>query len=257
MQLSALTAGLSMALVLATASTRADAAEEWEFSLAPLFLWGLSIEGDATINGKTAPLDLEFKDDILDNMEGVFTLHFEARRGDWTLFTEYQWIDLEADVGAREGELVDASVDLGFEQTMWEFGATWAFRESASTRWELLMGARYMEQDVNLKIDLTSSIPALNQKLRPEAGDDWWQGIGGVRVFHALSDNWTFIGRTDLGYGGSDNSSINLVALFDYRFRDWGSAFVGYKYLEFDYETSDYGYDAKQQGPLVGLNFYW
>jgi len=43
-----------MALVLATASTRADAAEVWEFSLSPLFLWGMSIDGDATINGKTA-----------------------------------------------------------------------------------------------------------------------------------------------------------------------------------------------------------
>ena len=140
---------------------------------------------------------------------------------------------------------------------MLELGAAWAFQESASTRWELLMGARYTDQDVTAKIDLTSPIPDLNQKLRPEGGDDWWHGFGGVRVFQALSDNWTFIGRGDLGYGGSDNSAINLSALFDYRFRDWGSAFVGYKYLEYDYESSDYGYDAKQQGPLLGLNFYW
>ena len=246
-----------MAVALATTSTMANAAEEWEFSLAPLFLWGLSIDGDATINGKTAPLDLEFEDDILENMEGVFTLHFEARRGDWTLFSEYQWIDLDADVAAKDGDLVDASVGIGFEQTMWELGAAWAFQESARTRWELLMGARYTDQDVSVKADLTSNIPALNQELRPEGGDDWWHGFGGVRVFQALSDNWTFIGRTDFGYGGSDNSAINLVAQFDYRFRDWGSAFVGVKYMEYDYETSDYGYDAKQQGPLVGLNLYW
>jgi hypothetical protein len=44
-QLSALTAGLLTALVLATASTRADAAEEWEFALSPLFLWGLVLVG--------------------------------------------------------------------------------------------------------------------------------------------------------------------------------------------------------------------
>ena len=70
MKITAIPAGLSMAVALATASTMADAAEEWEFSLAPLFLWGISIEGDTTINGLTAPLDLDFQDDVLENMEG-------------------------------------------------------------------------------------------------------------------------------------------------------------------------------------------
>ena len=30
--------------------------DEWEFSATPLFLWGMSIDGDATIGDTTAPL---------------------------------------------------------------------------------------------------------------------------------------------------------------------------------------------------------
>jgi hypothetical protein len=257
MQLSALAAGLSMALVLATASTRADAAEEeWEFALSPLFLWGMSIDGDATINGNTAPLDLEFKDDILDNMEAVFTLHFEARRGDWTLFSEYQYIDLQPDVGGTRGP-VTADIGITFEATMWELGAAWAFHNDASTRWELLGGARYSDQEISADVDISTPFPDLGVNKKLDGGDDWWHGFGGLRVFQSLSEKWTFIGRADLGYGGSDNSATNLVAMFDYRFRDWGSAFVGYRRLDWDYESSDYGFDAVQQGPLAGLTIHW
>ncbi|MCP4766278.1 MAG: hypothetical protein GY875_08390 [Gammaproteobacteria bacterium] len=253
MRLSAFAVGLSMALVLATASTRADAAEEeWEFALSPLFLWGLSIDGDATINGNTAPLDLDFQDDILENMEAVFTLHFEARRGDWGFFSEYQYVDLEPEVSAQLGPAT-ADIDIGFESTIWELGAAWAFQNDANTRWELLMGARYTDQDISADIDIL----ALSKEKKLDGGDDWWHGFGGVRVFQSLSEKWTFIGRADLGYGGSDNSALNLAAMFDYRFNNWGSVFVGYKYLDYDYESSDYGFDAVEQGPLAGLMIHW
>ena len=38
-----------------------------------LFLLGISINGEATIGEATAPLELAFKDDILENLEAVMT----------------------------------------------------------------------------------------------------------------------------------------------------------------------------------------
>jgi hypothetical protein len=32
---------------------------------------------------------------------------------------------------------------------------------------------------------------------------------------------------------------------------------AGYRYMDFDYSSSDYGYDAVQQGPVLGFSFYW
>lgn len=247
---------LSLATLLTAAGTTANAAEEWEFSLAPLFLWGVSIEGESTVNGTQAPLDLDFNDDVLENLEGVITLHFEARRGDWAFFAEHQYLDLKFDLEGSRGP-VTANVDIDFDTTMWEFGAAWTFSEEASTRWELLFGARHTDHELTVDLDISTPFPELGGQASIDGGDDWVHGFGGVRVTQALSDNWSFLGRADYGYGGSDDSAINLAAIFDYRFRDWGSAFAGYKYMEYDYATTSYAYDAKQQGPLLGLNFYW
>ena len=63
----------------------------WEYSVAPLYLWGKSVEGSSTFSGKEAPLDLEFRDDILENLEAAFAVHAEARQGDLTLFAEYNY----------------------------------------------------------------------------------------------------------------------------------------------------------------------
>jgi hypothetical protein len=224
--------------------------------LSPLFLWGVSLEGDSTINGQSAPLDLEFQDDILENMEGVFTLHFEARKDDWSLFAEYQYIDLNPTAEVQPGPLAVAA-DITFKEDLLELGAGWAFSDNGRTRWELIGGGRYTDQDITVAVDVSTPLPPIEASNTFRGGDDWWQGFIGVRVVHALSDRWTFIGRTDLGYGGSDNSSYNLTFQFDYRFRDWGSAFFGARYLSYDYDSSTYGFDAAKSGPLAGLTIHW
>lgn len=81
-----------MTLLCARPSSHAD---EWEFQLAPLFLWGISIDGEATIGTKVAPLDLNFIDDVLENLDTVYTVHFEAHKNKLTLFAEYQYVSLD------------------------------------------------------------------------------------------------------------------------------------------------------------------
>lgn len=243
--------------LLALSGGTATAADEWEFSLSPLFLWGVSIDGDSTINGRTAPLDLDFGDDILENMEAVFTFHFEARKGEWGLFAEYQYLDLEPDPSGGSLGPVSVSADVDFESTMWELGGTWAFSENDRTRWELLGGARYTDQDIKVDIDISAPPPGEEPSQRLKGGDDWWHPFAGVRVFHALSERWSIIGRADYGYGGSDNTAFNAAFMFDWRFKNWGSAFIGARYLNYDYDDDSYGYDAAQQGPLAGLTLHW
>jgi hypothetical protein len=52
---------------------------EWEYTLAPLFLWAQGIEGTSEIGPVTAPLDITFKN-ALSNLEATFTVHFEMKR---------------------------------------------------------------------------------------------------------------------------------------------------------------------------------
>ena len=91
----------------------------------------------------------------------------------------------------------------------------------------------------------------------------WWVAFFGGRFSTQLSTNWSFIGRVDYGLGaGKTNKVWNLNAMLAYRFKHWGSAFAGYKWMDYDYENSTrglghYGYDASQQGPLLGLIIHW
>jgi hypothetical protein len=70
------------------ADTNSD--DDWKFSLAPLFLWGMSMNGTSQVGPTTTPLNLDFQDDVLENLEAVLTLHFEAQKNDLALFAEYQ-----------------------------------------------------------------------------------------------------------------------------------------------------------------------
>ncbi len=66
-------------LMLCSFAYAADETDQgdWEFSLAPLYLWAVSLEGEVTMRDQTAPLELAFGD-IFDNLAAVFTVHFEG-----------------------------------------------------------------------------------------------------------------------------------------------------------------------------------
>lgn len=250
-------------LLLAPICFPASAAEEdgWEFSVAPLYLWAKNIEGSAAIGGKEAPLDLDFKDEILDNLDSAFAIHFEARKDNLTLYAEYNYAKLDPTTVTSFGP-VEISADIEFEDTMWEAGATWMFAQHGDSTWELLGAIRYAEHDIEIETTRSGGPGILPPLDKITAGDDWWQGVAGLRyVFHA-TDRWSWRLRGDYGYGDSDNSSLQAIGLLDYRFRDWGSFFAGYRYLDTDFDNgrdsaNGYAFDGNQQGPVLGLNFYF
>ena len=96
---------------------------EWEYSLAPLFLWAQGIEGTSALGPTEAPLDITFKD-ALSNLEGTFTIHFEMKRDALSFFAEYQYVNLGPEaVGPMGGTL-----DVDFKDSIGELGiAYWVF----------------------------------------------------------------------------------------------------------------------------------
>jgi len=223
--------------------------DKWNYSLAPLFLWGMGIEGTTSIGPVSAPLDIQFKD-ALDNLDGVFTIHFEAQKRDLTLFAEYQYVNLGPEAQLPNGSVVNVT----FKNTMAELGAGYRVVDGDVHDFELLGGGRYTKQDLTAR---GIPLPPLNSISNKES---WWDVFLGGRWTARLSERWKFVGRVDLGTGGSDMTS-NLSGFFDYRFRDWGSVFIGYRYMDFDYEdgtgVNRYAYDATQEGPLAGLAIHW
>ena len=223
---------------------------EWEYSLAPLVLWAQGIEGVSQVGPTTAPLDIVFKD-ALSNLDATFTVHFEMRRDKLNFFAEYQYVNLGPEAQGPNG----VTLDVGFKDTIGELGIGYWVFGTEKTDWQIIGGTRYTKQKLN--VALQDGPEPLN------IDNDWWVGFFGGRVSVAMSENWSFMARTDYGLGSGDtNRQWNIDVMFDYRFKDWGSVFIGYKYLDYKYDDGrkgfdHYGYDATQQGPLVGLNFHW
>ena len=241
---------ICLSICIAVPSIAADtkaSEDELHFTLSPLFLWGMGIDGSSTVGSEELPLQLDFGD-VLDNLDAVFTIHFEMQKGDWTIFAEYQYVDLEPSVSTPSG--VEASI--GFVDQMGELGVAYRVATLGINDLQILGGARLTSQD--LDVQLGPGIQLL------DISESWVDGFVGMRVFTHISDNWTFIGRGDIGAGGSD-FVWNLVGMVDYQFKDWGSVFFGYRWLDYDYSSGSgknyYAYDALQQGPLAGIAFHW
>jgi len=230
----------------------------WEYSIAPLYLWAKNIQGTSALGPTEAELDLDFQDDVLENLDAAFAIHFQATQGDLSFFLEYNYAKLDPTVDAFLGPIpIEVSVD--FEETIWEGGVRYVVAETGSTKWRVFGGIRNFDQDVSVKI---AGQGPQGKVLKVSGGDDWWHGFGGVGVITQLSQNWRFIANADMGYKSSDNQSVHAVGFFDYRFRGWGSVFFGYRFLDIDYHNGEsgvqtYGFDGDEQGPLFGLNFYF
>ena len=222
--------------------------DAWNFTLAPMFLWGKSIEGAQQIGPASSGLDLSFKDDILENLAAAFTIHFEAQKNDLTLFVDYQYANLDPSSETALGR----SVRVDLTDQAFEVGAAYRVATFGINDLQVLGGARYIRLDQEVDIDPGIQLADIREH--------WWDGFIGLRIFTHISDNWTFIGRGDVGAGGSE-ITWNGLALIDYRFKNWGSLFCGYRWFDIDYDSGDgrdrFVYDVTQQGPVVGLAFYW
>ena len=239
---------LAMTLCSSMAMAADAPNDEWQFSLAPLFLWGISIDGSSTVGPVSAPLELDFVDDVFENLSTVVTVHFEAHKNDLALFAEFQYVDLEPTAQIPGGPKVDVS----FENYLLEVGAGYRVATWGNTDVEPIVGVRWTSQELETSTFLGTTPVG--------ADEDWFDGFAGVRFWTHFAETLTLVSRGDIGAGGSD-FVWNVSFILDYRFKEWGSVFVGYRWLDYDFETGSgpdrYGYNATQQGPLAGLNFHW
>ena len=233
---------------LATASADSHETSGWNHFLG-FYLWGMSIDGTASVGPVDAPLDLNFKDDLLDNLAGAFSAHYEAKKDKLTLFGDYMYADLDPKTELPNG----AEVDVDFKNKMWELGVAWDLTEaSARTTWQVLGGVRSNKQEFRLQVGSPVLI---------SVNETWYDGFIGARVITPLSAKWRFVGRADIGAGDSD-SVLNALGAFDWRFNNWGSLLIGYRWMDFDYDNGKngaerYAYDASQAGPLFAFNIHW
>ena len=216
----------------------------WDFTLAPMYLWAVLIDGDQTVKGVDVDLDVPFSD-IFDNLNGALTFHFEGLyQQRWGFFADLNYIVLEMD---------DGPVDIDFTEIMFELAGFYRFTRGPHAI-DGLGGLRYSSMDVDL--DLPGPLPDVDHR------KDWVDPYLGLRWQWKFAQKWGTRLRGDIGgFGIGSDITWNLVGLVDFKPWKHVSLFGGYRALYQDYSTGSgdnkFKFDATMHGPVLGLNITW
>jgi len=239
--------GLAVALCAALQPASAQSESSWS-NQGLIYLLGPTLDGTSGIGPIDTDVDLSASD-VFEALDGAFLGMYRGEGERWGVMIDVVYMDLKAE-GAGDGGALAGEVEV--EQTTAIASAT--YRLSPTT--QLMAGALY--NDVSAGISLKGPTDRIREQ---SAGDDWVDPIVGVLFETPIGGgNWSFTGSAQLGgFGvGADLVTI-LTGSFSYRFNDWSSIDIGYRYLDFDYEDGDgldrFKFDMKEHGPAVGWRF--
>lgn len=241
-------------LVLNTSAAFAVESEKdknWDFSLAPLYIWMVNMEGDLGIGPVDANnVDIPF-DDIFDNLESIFTIHFEGlHRSNWGFLFDLSYLDVS--VTETAGPLSRVfKVDM--TTVLFEAGGYYRYQNGPNVV-DFLGGVRYTE----LEPDVTVTPPG-NNRNRTE---DWIDPMIGLRYFYHFNDKWLLALRGDIGgFEVGSDFTWNVIGLIQWQPWKYAGILAGYRVLDQDYEEgsglSRFKWDMRLHGPVLAVNFIW
>lgn len=243
------------ALMLAPVHARAEDSGEndgWQFAGA-LYGWGAGIDGK-TRGGTEVSVDF---DDLFDSLEMGFMGAFEARKGKWSLLADVIYLDLEADKTADvtlpigPGIGVTTNTNANLKGWVLQFGGSYNLLTKGKSRLDLLVGARYLDLDMDLVLSL-QAIPARFRTI--SVADSLWDGFVGVKGNIGLSKRWYLPYYIDIGTGESD-FTWQATGGVGFRAAKWIDLALVYRHLEWDLKSDRVIDDISFSGPAFGVIF--
>jgi len=241
--------GLLLLIMGTSAHGKDDSAvpDDWEFNLAPLYLWGMSMSGNMTAKGSTNPVDLSFGD-IASNLSAVFTVHFEGVwKNQWGFLVDFSYVKLGGNQETR-----GPTIHVDFEDIKTEGAGYYRFSKGPHAL-DALFGFRYTYLRPTIGV---GRLP------RQTSSQDWLDPIIGARYIWSFADKWKLNLRADIGgFGVGTNFTYNLGGIIEFKPWKHVSILGGYRVLYQDYENGsgidEFKYDVTMHGPLLALNFTW
>jgi hypothetical protein len=256
---------LAWAEPVAVSATRAD---EWQFS-AMVYLYYPDIASKVDFpNGGSSDISVDASD-VYNNLRFGVLGSFEARKGEYGLFTDLIYMDAGAfrssfrDLSIGHVGLpadASASVNFDFKSTIWTLAATYRLVTADDSALDVFAGARYLHLQEQMDWTLNGNvgqIPLPGRAGTQSAKDDVWDGIIGLKGRLAFGKDlaWFVPYYGDLGTGGSDVTWQAMAGL-GYAFK-WGDIIGGWRYLDYQFKSSSNIDSMSLNGPMLGVSFHW
>src|SRR5262245_29979349 len=185
---------------------------QWQFSFTP-YLWLPWMTGDVVVKGRTLDVAVD-PAQLIDHLDWsdivpAWMSHAEARCGPLSLFNDIVWADVSGSRGFQRkfsGKLASgtfgADIDVNYQLAIVEAGSAYTIWSQGrrgspgSTAFDVLAGARWWHQEVDVSADLTTTLTLSgpdgltisgNRAIAKSGGVDWFDPFVGARVQHQLA----------------------------------------------------------------------
>ena len=258
--------GLAAAEPVVTEGTRGN--DGWQFG-ALVYLYYADVRTVATLpNGSTSDVTIDASD-LLNNLQFAAMGSFEARKGQWGVFSDLIYMDVSksksqfhqltlGNVGLPAD--VSANVDFGLKSLVWTIAGTYRVVAKPGTVMDLIAGARLLDTRVSLAYTLNGNvgpIPIPERTGNSEVTDHNIDGLVGLkgRVSFGNDLKWFVPYYGDVGTGDSE-LTWQVMSGLGYGF-NWGEVIGGWRYVDYKFK-SDSPVDSESfNGPLLGVAFHW
>jgi hypothetical protein len=259
---------------------------QWQFSFTP-YLWLPWISGDVVVKGR--PFDVAIDPaDIINHLDWpsivpAWMSYMEARRGPLSLFNDIVYTNVSGGTGFSRtvnGRLATATfggnVSADYQLAIVEAGGAYAIWSRGSqgspgpTAFDLLAGARYWHQDVDISADLTGTVALSgplgltisgSRAIAKSGSVDWVDPFVGVRLRQQLAPGQEFVLRGDVGgFGAGSQFSWQAIATYNSPLCEIHGipvdGYVGFRALSADFSQgsgrSKFEFDNVIYGPVIG-----
>lgn len=217
--------------------------ENWSFEVVPYF-WGASLDGTIAAGAlPAAEVDASFGE-LLENLDFAAAMFFTARKGSWSLLADISYVGLEiekqvaASTVTNESELYWTSIAGGYR-----------VETGTATQLDVFAGARYYA--VDNEISSSGGVTGTRSNL-----EDWVDPIVGILLVHPVCPEATVELLADVGgFGVGSDLTYEIMPSVSYALNESLALRAGFRWMDVDFEDSDFEFDTTQAGFLFGLGF--
>ena len=220
--------------------------------------WAATTSGNLAINGtRNIPVYLDFAD-AASKLAGAFTLHVEARHGQWGVLGDVLFMRLSSDVNYTT-PIVGAPITGTLKMDQVLFNGQMTYEVKPGTKFMLVGGIRTFSMSPTARF--TGPVGGQLGDLTVSATEV--AGVGGFIYRPQLAKKVTLLTQTDIG-GGSAFTWSALGGI-EFQIKPWMGLAVGYNALRIDTGNvptsgnamvNDLEFSETQFGPVFSLTFH-
>jgi opacity protein-like surface antigen len=226
-------------------------ARECSFDIVP-YLWLATYDGTFGLPDTPAGVPPTHSDAAFStHINAVVMLAAQFRYRDVGLFFDGAWLQLQTEGGSGTG--LYSGTDIKSDIAFGTLALTYRLPPLAKLQTDVFAGARTWHVSNELEFK-----PGLAPGFTTDASITWSDPLIGAKLNYDLTRHWFGSMIEDVGgFGVGSQITWEVYGGVGYRFTDWLSAQLGYRYMHVDYDQGGSLMNVNIQGFLIGLGFHF